>query len=684
MRASEQRRIAADHRDSVGPRLDLTMAWTCPREEIAHYPVTSTSAEDEGRPSRVQDDEWLMPTGWCPPNRWDRSERLIDFDRAVPPGWDTAAAEGLKRRLKRMALLDWVVPLRIGGRGVISSPPVPVSWAKKTRGLIAAARHAVETYKPAAEKARKTRKSSCPDGPTIFALLSPEDFIDLKNSHSSWSHQSTARLNGLFASGFMDDRPAKDVTPEKIAKRQGSKADQPLSDAAFTEIIRAALWLRALTEEVLTAYLRVKEITTTPEGGRQTRLVTAHRLAIVQAWSPAGSRPGAPLPYALRLHGAFHRAFPLKGSDFHALEDLLALCQTANVILTFGSTGMRIGEAVSLRPDALRWDGIRCYIDGPSYKTNDGAQGQPRSWPLPQITADAFERQRKVQGALARTDFLWVTPQGEKSMTGVPKLDNHVAKFGDAILMPDGRKLSDIDGKVSPHRFRYTVTRLAALSLEGVTQIIFDVLGHDDQEVALGYIHRDPEILEDIDKVRREVSAVRAKEVFDRSDELGGKAAEFVRKVKAEMLARPGQKELDTENMLEAANILGACEVVRPGVLCTAQPLERGACSSNLGIRDFAACSTSCLHRLELAFQRVDRRKKLDFMLNKIVGAELFDRAFLHNQILANLQPFPDLIDEFASDPRLRAALVDCDPHRWAALESDLPERLDPLLGKGS
>jgi hypothetical protein len=87
---------------------------------------------------------------------------------------------------------------------------------------------------------------------------------------------------------------------------------------------------------------------------------------------------------------------------------------------------------------------------------------------------------------------------------------------------------------------------------------------------------------------------------------------------------------------------------------------------------------------LELAAKRVDRRKNLDFMLNKIVGAELFERAFLHNQILANLQPFPDLIDEFASDPRLQAALADCDPHRWAALESDLRERVDPLLGRGS
>jgi hypothetical protein len=163
-----------------------------------------------------------------------------------------------------------------------------------------------------------------------------------------------------------------------------------------------------------------------------------------------------------------------------------------------------------------------------------------------------------VQSALTRTDFLWVTLAGERNTTGVPKLDVLVTSFGDAVLKPDGRKLSDIDRKVSPHRFRYSVTRLVALSLEGATQIMFDVLGHDDKEV------------------------------------------------------------------------------------------------------------------------------NLDSMLNKIVGAELFERAFLHNQILANLQPFPDLIDEFASDPRLQAALVDCDPHRWAALESELRERLDPLLGMGS
>ena len=227
------------------------------------------------------------------------------FKRAVPPGWDTAAAEGLKRRLKRMALLDWVVTLRVGSRGEISSPPVPASWARKTQDLIAAARHAVETYKPAPEKARKTPKSSCPDGPTIFALLSPEDFTDLQEAgFINWGHRSMARLNGLFAFGLMDDWPANDVYSGKNRKTARLEGGSAVEQGLLHRIGRAALWLSALTEEVLIAYLRVEKITTTPEGRRRHGDVQAHRTTLVQAWSPAAIRSGDVLPYALRLHGA--------------------------------------------------------------------------------------------------------------------------------------------------------------------------------------------------------------------------------------------------------------------------------------------------------------------------------------------------------------------------------------------
>jgi integrase len=554
----------------------------------------------------------------------------------------------------------------------------------KVQGQIAAACYSLSTYKPAPEETLMTSGSKCPDGAPIFGLLSPTNFDDLKARFPGWSWICTARNNALFAAGLMDDWPAQAVSRAKLHKRQGSKADEPYSDAAFTEILRVALWLSALTPEALAAYLRIRAIATAPDGRKRTGAVSAHRTALIRAWVPGGRLAGEPLPYGLRLHGAIHWRFPLDGADLKALEDLVMLCQTANAALLLGSTGKRIGELTGLRPDARRVEGDRCYLDGETYKSNDSPHGQLRTWPLPWATADAFERQCELCAALGRTEHLWVTLVGDKNTTGIPNLQNFITKLGKAVILPNERTLSEIDGKLTPHRFRYTVARLAALSLEGANQILFDVLGHDDMEVTLGYMQRDPELVEDINRVRREVKAVHIKEVFDHAEEHGGPAADLVRKLKAEMLARSGKEQLDTDDVQEAAAILGSCEVVRPGVICTAQPLERGACSSSLGIRDVAACTSGCHHRLEFAAKKQDRRKLIDSALKSIVGAKTFDRAFLQNQILASFQPFPDLIEEFASDPRLKPALGDCDPIRWAKMSSVLRERLDPILGRGN
>jgi hypothetical protein len=123
-----------------------------------------------------------------------------------------------------------------------------------------------------------------------------------------------------------------------------------------------------------------------------------------------------------------------------------------------------------------------------------------------------------------------------------------------------------------------------ALALTGASDVLFTVLGHDDKETTLGYMFRNPEFHADVNKVREEAKFVLAKEVFANSEKNGGLAAPMVRRIKADLLARSARKELDTEELAEAAQILGDAEMVRPGVLCTAQRFERGACSSNLRV----------------------------------------------------------------------------------------------------
>jgi hypothetical protein len=155
----------------------------------------------------------------------------------------------------------------------------------------------------------------------------------------------------------------------------------------------------------------------------------------------------------------------------------------------------------------------------------------------------------------------------------------------------------------------------------------------------------------------------------------------MIRKLKADMLVRSGKDELDTDDIAEAAAILGDAELVKPGVLCTAQPLERGACSPIPGVRDIGACTSPCMHHLELAAHHQTRRQNLEYLLENIESADLGFRVFYQGQIIANFGAFPSLIEDYEADPRLRAALSDCDPRKWDGLQADARERLDRIMG---
>lgn len=673
MDAAAQKRTAETFYDGFRERYSLSNAWTCAWEDLADFPVSPVSIARNDLPSLVKDDTWLLPTEWLPLNRCATANRTIDFTKAVPAGWSKPEAKSLKRRVKRLALLDGFMTFRING--MMSKPPTPATWANKTRELIRAARFSVETLRPSGTE------SSCPDGPTFFAGLSAAAFKELQKACPSWNNICISRLNGLFACGLIDDWPAPDVDRIALQKRENSKADQPFEDTAFTEIVRAALWLCEIQYDVVRAYLDLKDI----GAPRRMQLAAflAYRRERVRDWSSPALGGNTPFPYKISLAGPQRRtttysAWPL--DTVSGLRDLVWCCQIANAILILASTGMRVGEVTALPVAPLTRDGERTYISGASFKDSDAPQGQARQWPLPRTASRAVEGQIALARALGDGSTLWLSFVGDKSSSGVPDLAHAIGNFGKRVALHGGTSLHDLDGKLSPHRFRYTVARLVALSLTNASQVLFDVLGHDDVEVTLGYAHRDPELLEEINKIRREVKAVRVRVAFEDVEGNGGGAAHLLRRIKAEMLARSGKEELDTDELGEAAEILGEAELVKPGILCTAQPLERGACSSGFGLRDFASCTSSCIHHLEFAAKRQDRKRALEQILNQVADAERGMRVFLQGQIFANLNAFPGLIDEYASDPRLPMALRECDRPTWDALPEDLRGRLAPLL----
>jgi hypothetical protein len=221
-----------------------------------------------------------------------------------------------------------------------------------------------------------------------------------------------------------------------------------------------------------------------------------------------------------------------------------------------------------------------------------------------------------------------------------------------------------------------------ALPVTGASDVLFTVLGHDDKEMTLGYMFRDPEFHADVNKIREEAKFVLAKEVFANPEKHGGLAAPMVRRVKADLLARSGKKELDTEELAEAAQILGDAVMVRPGVLCTAQRREQGACSSTLGLRDVGASTTVCMHRLETAANRHTRRRQnIDRLFAEIAKADIMTRVYSQGQLIGNLNVFPDLIEEYVADPRLKPAWADFHPKRREGMQTDIRKRLDQIMG---
>lgn len=623
---------------------DSKRSWTCPWSEIAHYPITPDSI--------VNDDIWIIPMEWAPPHGRQLSFRKIDFSKAVVGILTDEDAEAIKRRLKRLAVLDRFQTLRAGRKSI--PPATPITWVKKYCGLIKAVRYVLEN------KVLNEVKSECPDGFQIFANLSESDLLDVKRACPAWANSNIPRYNALFNAGLFDDWPAGDVSPFDFKPREGSRVSDPFSDTAFAAIVKSALWLNSIQDSVLEAYLEIKDVETTSSGARRSALVQEYRRELVQNWEGDGLTLGLQFPFWFETSG---RRMQIKRYEKWPLDTVLSLrtllqrCQTANAILILSATGMRIGELASLSRTSLSMKGNRWYLTANTYKDTDLLGGEEREWPLPKVAASAYSAQLRLSKFLGHGSDFWFTGTKPKHDYSVLSLDGALRHYGDTTGPVGGDSLANIDGRLSAHRFRFSVSRLVSLSLTGASQVLFDVLGHDDIEVTLGYAQRDPELAEDINRIRAEVKAIRIETVFNRDSQNGGRAAALVSRCKTELLARLGKEVLETDDIGEAASILGEAEVVKPGVLCTAQPFERGACSSPLGIRDHGTCSPVCSHRLETAVSKQDRALKLGYLLEKAENAEGLNKVFFLNQIMANLHAFPALFREFGADQRLHKAV---------------------------
>ncbi len=510
MDATLQNAISNDYYRQFSSSFSLDLAWSIAWEELAEYPNSPVSLSNDNVPTLVKDDVWLLPAEWCPPSKRALCYRKIDFRNAVSLDCAPSRSKHFVETLKRIAVLDRFQTVRAKRKGKqhLIKPPTSLTWVRRWRCTIAVARYLVENSAMTAETA--VRSSAVLK---LFAGLSPDEMEDLKTRFPTWSNAAVSRLNALFAAGLFDDWPSAYVGVKKFAKRTESRASDHLSDEAFTQIIHCAILLSHMQPELLAAYRRAVIYGQAHSRGKRVSVLQEEQKKVLSSWRSPRLAPEVQFGFTVWVAGEDNVVKPFESwplPTVRGAKSLLHLCQTANAILLL-TTGMRVGELSSLPFDCARIVDGRSFLTGPSFKDNDDGSGVNRHWPLPKVAAHALSSQQELSRAMLDDQQLWVPFGGGKNTTGVPVLDNAISMFAKRVGREAQQKLSEIDGKVTPHRFRYTIARLIALSLTNASQVLFDVLGHDDVEVTLGYAHQDPELAEEIDRIRSEVMVVRAK-----------------------------------------------------------------------------------------------------------------------------------------------------------------------------
>ena len=654
------------YRGEFDSRWPLDMIWTVPWQMIESVELLPGSP--------LKNDVWILPADWASAGpRQSIGARTLDFGKALPTSWKRAddASEAFIRRLKRLAVLLFTQTLRLHDQ--VRKPPLPSTWIRMMKRVFRAARDAAQLERSV------IKDSSCPDPYPIFANLSAEQARTLSKKHRAFFEAETPRLNALFRHRHFDDWPAGDVSPaEKPAKK---RKWQPFSDEFTALVGHAALWMvEILGPDIIECWEGLRRL-------RDDRMSTSHprkarrlRMEYVRNWNGK----------ILNLDSRFEYHFRVIGSDGEknlsyiltcwadaqpqAVDNLAGILQEAHAAVISLACGLRNGELSSLPRDCLRDMISGNLLRGYTFKLAEDQE--VRDWPLPAAAVLAIRQQQRLAEALdPRGARLFVSfNRGSKRVKERDRYQIPAHRFTDAVYTTDGRSLtSQCNGNVHSHRYRKTVARLAALSLVGANQILFDILGHRDPEMTLNYILSDPELQTEMRKIAREAALVMAKEALQHADENGGPAAGAVKELAGRFQARSAEKELDEGSLQTVAEILsqnGRVMLAGKNQLCTKALNQAGPCNANIGNPDIGNCQIDCVHRLELAAAKQDHRTAIMQALDEIEKADGMMRVWWQGQIVAHLLPFADLASELLSSFRLQQAL------KGVSLEAlvDLPQ----------
>lgn len=334
----------------------------------------------------------------------------------------------------------------------------------------------------------------------------------------------------------------------------------------------------------------------------------------------------------------------------------LRLLQGLCLITIAFFTLARRSELLSLKADdcLTQNDEGEWILRGRIFKGEDDLQGRPASWPVPAIVADAVQVLRDIRTSISLRSIIQIgQPIRHDSLltlvtysNGEEKSENSAESIRQVQPLSHGAvnslvrdlKLSlfpEIQGGAALHRFRKTSARLVALTVEGSSLVLKNILHHDNPRTTLHYMFASPLMQQELATVWPEISASNLRELYGQRNTLvGAGAANLASVTRSSNLVASAQTESDLDvkedefvslgvEMMEKGHML--LTRLGVGIWCLKPALERGNCAENSRdiIPNGGRCSVQCRFHIQDGRRTAANLRDLADLDAKLASPEL-------------------------------------------------------------
>lgn len=511
------------------------------------------------------------------------------------------------------------------------------------------------------------------------------------------------RAMGYLAFGIELPRSRKNASSSARALwREVHKSDfdpkgghQPFDDLDATAIVRSALfYVQTLAEPICTATEACRAIEQEFPSRRTSRSEEGLCYRAQQRALARIEWPGVDAGYL---------NWPPKSSK--PLRSHLRMLSAACAIVVLFSTGCRRSELTDLREGCLSGNGDERTIEIRYHKGEDDLDGRLVDIPACDEVVEAIEVQRRIRALLMTEedeanrvavahDHLFVRV-GDRRDDDFVDEDRGSTSVEDIRARPEpSRKLSaldaehpgdgaekeggagtpatemaingflrdfkkyvvpEIDGSLSPHRFRKTVARLVTLTMEGAPLILQEIFGQTTYTTTVKYMFSSPFIQDEIAESFPELVVRNLRSLFQSKDDLGGGGAASVvaaldsfREERAASLA--GHETGMTEDefvelgleMVKGGHMM--LTVLAQGVYCLKPPDAVGPCADGVqdtSLPNIGRCTPGCKHHIQLGSRRPTVERAIVWLQGKLaMSLSGSMRSFYERQMLEYSQIF--------------------------------------------